>query len=251
MTPHADIETALRGAQGLPGRHVVIVAHPDDEAISMGGALSLLSDVTILQLTDGSSVGDPDRPASVAKREAERRAAMEAGRWPVAVRFGGVQMRRLHVETIDLLPLVTAALRRADVVWAHCYEGGHIDHDTVAWLVQTACQSLDTPPARWEFASYHATASAKGSAFGRFWHDPAHPAITVTLAGDRLTRKFAACAAYRSQAHILRKFARPDEEAYRSAPTYDFTQPPPPPSARWDRGDRHPTTAEWRALVSA
>lgn len=228
------ILTALMAGEPVTGRHVVVVAHPDDEAISFGGALSCLADVVIVQLTEDTLL-----------REAERAAAQVAGGWNIQVIFGGARFREAHLEAGRLRSIVATALVGADVVWTHPYEGGHIDHDTAAWLVQSMALSA----LRMEFASYHST-GGKGQVFGDFWPDPACPAVAAVLSGERLARKQAAIAAYGSQAHIVQKFPHPEREAYRVAPRYDFTQPPPPPQARWDVKGYQPSTAEWRRAIS-
>lgn len=219
----------------VAGRHVLVVAHPDDEAISCAGALCCLSDVTIVQLTE-------DSPA----REAERAASQRAGGWTAPVIFGGTRFRTAHREAARLRSLVAASAADADVIWTHPYEGGHLDHDTAAWIVQSVCRSTQL---RMEFASYH-LATGKTHVFGQFWPDADHPAVVTTLAGERRARKRAALAAYGSQAHILRKFTQPDHEAYRVAPRYDFRRPPPPPRARWDAKGYQPSTSEWRQVIA-
>ena len=100
-----------------------------------------------------------------------------------------------------------------------------------------------------EFASYHGLAGRK-SAFGVFWPDRSVPSVTISLTGERLAKKFAAIAAYGSQAHILRKFPAWQVEPYRVAPVYDFRKPSPPPFCRWDMRSYQPSTAEWRAVIA-
>lgn len=233
-------EILARVAAGLPiaGRHVVVVAHPDDEVISGAGALCSLSDVTVVQLTEDT-----------AAREAERAAAATAAGWSFPVIFGRTRFRQAHLSAARLLALVADALAGADVVWTHPYEGGHLDHDTAAWLVQTACDAMARPPQRLEFASYHATQT--GQVFGDFWPDAQHPTTTVMLTGDRLARKTDALAAYRSQASILSKFPDPRVEHYRVAPVYDFSRPSPPPRSRWDVKGYQPSTTVWRDTMAA
>lgn len=228
------ILSLLVGGQPVPGRHVLVIAHPDDEAISFGGALCCLSDVIVVQLTE-------DTPA----RDAERAAAQVAGGWHAPVVFGGTCFRHAHLEVSRLRSLVAHAIADADVIWTHPYEGGHLDHDTAAWLVQSVASASQL---RMEFASYH-VADNKAQVFGDFWPDADHPAVMARLAGNHLARKMAAIAAYGSQAHILRKFKHPAREPYRVAPRYDFSQPPPPPRARWDVKGYQPSTTEWRRVI--
>lgn len=225
----------------VEGRHLIVTAHADDETISFGGALSRLASARVLQLTKGG--GDDE----AANRRQERTAAFAAAGWTWPVIEGHATDRQAHLELDRLRLLLAAAIQDADVIWAHPYEGGHLDHDTVAWLVQDACAGRDVR--RLEFASYHSHAGRR-STFGAFWPDPDVEQVTVTLTGQLWARKQAALACYASQAHILRKFPKPEQEAYRVAPVYDFTQPPPPPYIRWDTRHYLPTAEAWRGVVA-
>lgn len=226
----------------LPGRHVIVTAHPDDETISMGGALSRMQDAVIVQLTTGAGAGDAE---AAQRRRGERAAAFAAAKWPWPVLDACMPDCEAHRSARALMQLVWAAVAGADAIWTHPYEAGHLDHDTAAWIVQRV---YPKQVARMEFASYHCTRQAQ--VFGEFWPDTAVEAIAVTLEGDVLARKRAAMAAYGSQAAILRKFPRPEIEAYRVAPMYDFTKPAPPPRCRWDVKGYRPTTREWRRLLA-
>ena len=231
------------------GRHVVVTAHPDDETISFGGALCALADVQVLQLTDGVHADAADRNAQIVLRRQERAAAYQAAGWAFSVADGDAPARAAHEHLLDLLIVVCDAISGADVVWTHPYEGGHLDHDSAAWLVQTACAMAATAPRRMEFASYHSRGD-KRDVFGEFWPDPMALEVAHTLAPEVLARKQVAIAAYTSQASILRKFPTMAVEHYRSAPVYDFTQPPSPPAVRWDRKGYQPSTTAWRATVA-
>lgn len=227
----------MAGTRPIPGRHLLVTAHPDDESISMGGALSRFEDVRILQLTDGEASADRN-----ALRRLERRAAFAAAGWNWPVYECGGFSREVHAHLGELLPIIQDASADCDVVWTHPYEGGHVDHDSAAWLVQRA-----RPLLRMELASYHCSATAQ--IFGDFWPDAQAPSVSVTLAGVLLDRKMAAIRAYESQAHIVRKFPDLAREVYRVAPVYDFTRPAPVPRSRWDWKGYEPSTQVWRRAV--
>lgn len=229
----ADVLERVRLGVPVAGRHLVLVAHPDDEVISMAAALCCLVDVVLVQLTQDS-----------VDREQERAAAQCAAAWVFPVWMGGQAFRQAHQALPRLYELIRDVSRDVDAIWTHPYEGGHLDHDTAAWLGQTVASNI----LRFEFASYHATAN--GQTFGDFWSDPSSSSVIVDLAGERLVRKQAALAAYCSQAHILRKFPYPNREVYRQAPVYDFSKPAPPPRSRWDVKGYQPSTAIWRETIA-
>lgn len=246
----AEILRTLASGEIVRGKHLVLTAHPDDETISMGGALCLLEDAVIVQVTTGVHRDDPDYARVVDRRQAERRAAFAAARWGWPV----VDLNAAGREAMDGLGLRTALLAELigryapDAIWTHPYEGGHLDHDSAAWMGQHVATTSARPIARLEFASYFST--ARDQVFGRFWPDDACPALEVPLSPFRLARKRAAIAAYESQASILRKFKTPEIEAYRAAPVYNFAAAPPPPRCRWDVKGYTPTSADWRRVVA-
>ncbi len=243
MLTARDVLAALVDGRPVPGRHVLVTAHADDESISCAQLLSCVTDARIVQLTTGAP--NKDR-AVVEQRRRERAAALLAGGWPWPVLEGRVPGREAHQHTDVLGRIVAEMVADADVVWTHPYEGGHLDHDTAAWLVQRAC--LTAPVLHMEFASYHCTAD--GQCFGDFVPDWRLASARIVLPSDVLARKRAALAAYVSQASILRKFPEPEVEAYRQAPVYDFSRPSPAARCRWDVKGYTPKTAAWRALLA-
>lgn len=237
-----DLLAALAGGGPVPGRHLLVTAHPDDETVSSAALLCGARDLTILQLTTGA---DNDEQAAV--RRLEREAAFTAAGWSWMVYETKAQGRLAYTRLRHEFLFLRALLAQADVVWTHPYEAGHLDHDTAAWLVQQAC--LEQPHVvRMEAASYYL--GPERQVFGDVWPDATVPSLAVTLSPRVLERKMAAVAAYVSQAGILRKFPTPDREVYRVAPVYDFSKPAPAPRARWDVKGYRPSTAQWRQAVA-
>jgi len=226
----------------------VVVAHYDDETLSVAAVLQRCAHVTVIHATDG---GHPDprmwmqAGARTLKqylrvRAAEVVAAAEAGGWAHHRHIGyGLPDRAV----VRHLRATAAQLRRdladVDVVLTHPYEGGHPDHDALAWLIR------EHAAGHYEFASYHL--GPQGKVVGRFWDDPACPALTVPVVGESLQRKQAAAAAYASQHGVVAWFDL-TQERYRRAPTYDFTAVPPPGRCLYER-KRFMMSADWRALV--
>ena len=255
MTAAGLVLKQVRAGEGVPARVLIVVAHPDDETVGLGGTLPLLEAATILQLTDGAPdwpaawtrAGCPDRAAYRALRGAEREAAWTAAGWTVPVVACDAPDQQAHLRLSALLAPLEVMLATVEVVWTHPYEGGHPDHDTAAWLVQTACDRLGArAPGRLEFASYHSNGLKRIA--GDFW--PCDwAAVRVAIPEERLAQKQRALAAYVSQASVLRWFT-PAMERYRIAPRYDFTHPPPPPAVWYERLGWPTTGAQWRAAVA-
>jgi LmbE family N-acetylglucosaminyl deacetylase len=149
----------------------------------------------------------------------------------------------------DLAARLTQLLAGRALVITHPYEGGHPDHDACAMAVQLACERLGAgAPLRLEFAAYHQADGAMVSQ--AFWSDPSAPEVQPALSADDLARKRRAFAAYASQADVMSHFF-PAREAYRLAPTYDFTRPPPPGACLYDGFGWDLKSEAWRRRASA
>jgi LmbE family N-acetylglucosaminyl deacetylase len=237
---------------------VIVVAHPDDETISLGGSLGLFLAASIVQLTDGAPA-DPeyrsahrdDLDAYRTMRLVERRRAFNEAGWTIPVTECGAPDQQAHAHLPSIIDTLTLRLTGALVVFTHPYEGGHPDHDAAAFAVQAACDRLTSTgqraPERVEFASYHWNGQRR--VHGRFWPDGSVKEFSVRLAGERLDRKRLAVEAYASQHSMMRKFALA-EERYRMAPRYDFTQAPPTPGCVYDRNQWPVTSADLRAAMA-
>lgn len=223
------------------GRSVLVVAaHPDDEVIGVGATIASLARggarVRVLIATDGAP-RDPglrptlrDRPredAAAVRRAESARALSEAGLDPDAVlAYLGAIDQEAALELAPLARAVAEHLSGVDVVVTHPYEGGHPDHDAVAFAVHAARALVDAPPALAEMTSYHAEHGALVTA--RFLPCPpgACPARHEGPLDDaaRATRR-RMLDAFESQREVLASF-RDDVEPLRCAPAYDFARPP-------------------------
>jgi LmbE family N-acetylglucosaminyl deacetylase len=108
---------------------------------------------------------------------------------------------------------------KPQAIYTHSYEGGHPDHDSAAWAVQTAAGG--TP--RYEFASYHnGSNSLKTGAFLPGGEHVPHACLLSEADRDLKQRMFGC---FQSQGEMLRNF-RIGVELVRRAPVYDFSRPP-------------------------
>ncbi len=244
----------------LAGRSVVVVAaHPDDESGSAGGLLQRLRDPVIVHATDGSprNLGDA-RAAGYERREdymlARRQELLNA------LEIAGIGAERTRaLDFVDqessfhmreAAERIAAILKdiRPGAVLTHPYEGGHPDHDAAALAVHLACASLPSPPEIFEFTSYHAARPEEAAIeLGLFLPGQDPGEVVVLPAGRRETkRRMLDC--FVTQKRMLEQFPV-DEERYRPAPAYDFTEAPHPGRLFYENFDWGITGGEWRRLA--
>lgn len=147
---------------GLPAfdRALVLIAHPDDEAIACAGTIALLADagaaVEILALTDGeATIGSPFSPEETARR---RRAELDASArlLGATVTTAGLPDGHLPDQVEAVTAAVDVALARTapDVVIAPWLGDGHADHRAVARAL-AAC-ALDPDLQIWGYETWAA-----------------------------------------------------------------------------------------------
>jgi LmbE family N-acetylglucosaminyl deacetylase len=270
------VEPALRHRAEISV--LIVVAHPDDETIGMGATLGTLADrgarVEILHVTNGAPRDPSLRPSlrHCAPAEAARFRRAELQR---ALRAGGLDGRVVLAPSLGV-PDQSAALcmtsiarslaarireKPVDVVVTHPYEGGHPDHDAVAFAVHAAARLRPRGvvfPAIIELSSYHAVDGAFRT--GTFLAPPASPttepdAFCTMIHEGRLdaaarARKRAMLAAFASQSDVLASFDVA-AEPLRCAPPYDFTRPPHPGPMHYERLPFGWTGERWRDLARA
>ncbi|MFT8243783.1 PIG-L deacetylase family protein [Roseomonas sp. BN140053] len=231
-----------------------MVAHPDDETIAAGPLLPLFRQLLIVHVTDGAPRNAADARAAgfdmPAEYGAERARELDAA-------LAGVPAERLCLGVADQgasLALAELARRLAAAfvrqgtraVLTHPYEGGHPDHDAVAFAVHAAAALCPEPPAIFEAAFYHA--GPQGWAVGEFLPD-GEVATVVTLTAEEAARERAMLDCFRTQAATLAQFPL-GRRALRAAPPYDFTAPPAE-QLLYERFPWGMDGARWRGLAAA
>ena len=246
-------------ASDAPRRVVVIVAHPDDEAIGAGAVLRGFPDVTIVHVTDGAPL---DEDYAQRKGYETRDAYAQARRNEVVAALKVIGLPEERIRSLGLVDgeaawhLVELCHKVADlfdelqpdVVLTHPYEGGHSDHDSTAFAVHLAAGMLlrqgQRAPIILELTSYH-NYHGRRRVFS-FLPFSASRVRTVYLTAEDRRIKREMFDQFTSQLPVLEKFPL-EVERFRQAPRYLFTVPPHEGQLDYERLCRRITGAEWRA----
>jgi N-acetylglucosamine malate deacetylase 2 len=211
---------------------LVIVAHPDDETFSCGTLLPRLADVCVLHVTDGAPRDSIDARrcgfthwadyARTRRREVEA-AAKIAGVPATSLKSLGIPDQSAALRLAQLTRAMLGFIAGVDLVLTHAFEGGHPDHDAIAFAVGSArARMRGKAPMVLEMPFYRQ--GADGDGWARQTFETADGAARLVLTADERARKADMLAAYETQRDSLAEFGVRDE-FYRVAPDYDFTQP--------------------------
>ena len=214
----------------LLGRTLVIVAHPDDEAVTCAALMQRMREPYVLFCTDAAPL-DPyfwsrhgSRQAySLLRQEEARRALGHVGAKVgfLKTRSGDLitdqQLFRQLPESIAALLEVVSRLR-PDALLTLAYEGGHPDHDSCNFMTSLVARERSLPA--WEMPVDHLFHSRQ-----REFQMPAQPSVLLHPTADEIARKRQALEEYASQGNFLVRFASVDE-SFRPLADYDYARPP-------------------------
>jgi LmbE family N-acetylglucosaminyl deacetylase len=244
----------------LPFRAAVVVAHPDDETIGCGAQLQRFSDLSVIHVTDGSpengadaaalGFAGPDDYRAARRRELEAAMAV-AGVAPERLIALGWPDQEASFHLAEIATDLAERLAGTEVVLTHAYEGGHPDHDSVAFAAHAACALMiarGEPPAIIEMPLYRL--GEADWAVQLFIPEPDAPETIVYLGPDECRLKGAMFAAFVSQGHVLPRFSL-DKEPFRLAPRYDFWRLPNNGALLYERLEWGMTGARWLELAGA
>jgi LmbE family N-acetylglucosaminyl deacetylase len=242
---------------------LVVAAHPDDETIGAGARIAKLAGgCMVIHVTDGAP-GDrrfcppaanhlPRVSYARARREEAVRALALAGVDASHIVCMGVRDQEVAFDMAAIAERIAAVLAdlQPDLVLTHPYEGGHPDHDAVAFAVHAAAAlsstSRESPVAILEMTSYHDEGGA--TVRGEFLPDPRAHEAALELSDDERRLKRAMLGAYITQREMLTRF-RTETERFRIAPRYAFGAPPHKGRLHYERFGFRMSGAMWRALA--
>ncbi|KAA2241102.1 PIG-L deacetylase family protein [Salinarimonas soli] len=242
---------------------MLVVAHPDDETIGLGGQLRRLTGIRIVHVTDGAPRSGSDAldrgfssPADYAatRREELRRAMGLAGIPPTALTSFDVPDQGATAALAQIAQRLAAMMNadRIDVVLTHAFEGGHPDHDACAFAVQAACSlvaargGLRPQVVEMPYYALAPDGSWRIQAFAEADPDD----VTIDLGPAERRAKQAMLDAHATQRSVL-ALLPPGPERFRISRGHDFTRPPNGGALIYERQHWGMTFPLWRDAVSA
>ncbi len=249
-------------AENTP-RTLIIAAHPDDETIGAAVRISRTKGIQIIHVTDGSPLDLSDAVAAgfstreeyaLARRKETERALALAGVPQTAIANLGFtdQQTSFQIEELTSRVLQVLSELKPDVVLTHSYEGGHPDHDSVAFACHAAKKLLDREPGGpcfelVEFTGYHAESGGivpyefvpSGQTLEHRYH----------LTAKQRELKISMLREFKTQTKTLAAFQQPQMEPFRQAPRYDFRRPPHAGKLFYEYFDWGIDGATWRDLA--
>lgn len=244
-------------------RILLIAAHPDDETIGAGVLISRLQGIRIVHATDGSPMDPVDaQSAGFATREtyanARRtevvRALAKAGVRENAIvnlRFTDQELA-FHLDELTFRILARIEQVKPDIVLTHAYEGGHPDHDSLAFSCFLArelfrMRNREAPFDIFEFTGYHAENGRMRTY--EFLPGNEEKQHRHYLTAEQRDLKIRMLATFESQCSTLKPFMSPQSETFRKAPKYDFKRAPHEGKLFYENFDWGVDGRTWRDLA--
>ncbi len=219
----------------LLGRTLVIVAHPDDEAVTCGALMQRMREAVVLFCTDGAPLdayfwtrhGSREAYAALRQKEAQSALAMVGVNHVQFLRAprSGQPITDQHLfEHLD--EAIAGVLQavdhiRPEALLTLAYEGGHPDHDSCNFITSVVARARSLPA--WEMPVYSLFHQDERK-FQKFIPAPG-PELELHPAREEIARKRRMLAAYSSQGHFLLNFDAATER-FRRLAEYDYSRRP-------------------------
>jgi N-acetylglucosamine malate deacetylase 2 len=226
-----DIRTLL-------GRTLVLVAHPDDEAVGCGALLQRMSHPLVVFATDGAPRSDffwqnyGSREDYALNRYVEADNALKAvgvSRFQLLLENNAIVDQELYLHLDGAYEALRSIIEQEspNAILSMAYEGGHPDHDSCSFLASVAAEQFGLP--LWEMPLYHRVTGQVERQ--RFLDNIAGTELDISR--EELICKMNMFACYDSQAEVLREFL-PYLERFRPMNAYDFSRPPHPGTLNYE-----------------
>ncbi len=221
----------------LLDRTLVLVAHPDDEAVGCGILLQRMHEAAVVFATDGAPE-DPyfwgrfgSRSHYAGIREQEAMLALGAMRVSQVEFLRSIVDQQLHLHLEDAFAALAAASERLQprALLTLAYEGGHPDHDSCSFLAHHLGARFSLPV--WEFPLYFRDAA--GAEVQIEFLETRGEEIILEPTPEELARKRTMLAAYASQAETVQRFTAAREHL-RPQAAYDYSRPPHPGTLNYE-----------------
>ncbi|HEV2270707.1 MAG TPA: PIG-L family deacetylase [Steroidobacteraceae bacterium] len=216
------------------GGILVFAAHQDDEVLGLGLTLarhrSHCERVTVVFTTNGA--GGNWKESNALKRAVSAARFKEACDALAIIRIDAAEIvclgfpdgglhRYIPEASQDIATLIRAIA--PDTIYVHAMEGGHVDHDVTAFIVQEACARLLIEPV-FEWAEYNSEApGGQPISDARFASDPYVPdfeSAPTPFDESEFTSKQEMLAKYASQAVSIRYYPFRTEILRRARPIH-------------------------------
>jgi N-acetylglucosamine malate deacetylase 2 len=217
----------------LLGHTLVIVAHPDDEAVACAALLQRMREPHVLFCTDGGPL-DPYFWGRYGSREAYSRLREKEARLALShlgvssveflkTRSGQaiIDQQLFHhlPEAVDAVTDIVSRIR-PDALLTIAYEGGHPDHDSCNFITAQIARAHSLPAWEMPIEPLFKKVEHRWQTF----LSPAEPAISLHPTRDEVARNHRALQAYASQGNFGGIASL--DETFRPLPHYDYTRRP-------------------------